>query len=493
MDKKKFLKTGKARNMLWNDPRHAVTYDANCEVAKAMACKNVLPKINVDALFFNHEEIDIMIWNSAVVFAPPKTYLFPLPPPKPGQVEVNLSNHIRDSFKSQYGIDVFTQLSGVYPLVDKTRVEIVNSYVQPRIVTGNVGNLEVEFINDGEVQASVESGTAFEITHPMTYPFIFINDNGMIRGGGGHGGTGGKGKAGTKGRDGAAGIPGALGTAGKKGANGANDTIGSKTSKTQYQFGCGSGSSFAQHCDGKWTTVVWNGKWKNIRYQGTAEVDVPGMGRFKRVGGKVCTACCQTWADWYRIAKITNTTITRYGGAGGAGGKAGAAGKGGSSGKGGAGGVGGNGGDGGKGYIYKYHVHNEGKVGSPGGIGKAGSSGGAGTAGGPGGKGSPGGDSRPTGGNRGKSGTNGTSGTPGNAGHPGSSGTNGHFGGKGGLGGTWGQPGKIGTEGAGGGSAPSTTVGAAGIGFKKTVGGTDQLHVDSRLGIAEGRVQGSVV
>lgn len=71
---------------------------------------------------------------------------------------------------------------------NRTKVQITNNYVQPRIRSGDLSGLTVTFINNGEIQANQFSGTGLELSSNLT-----LINNGWIRGAGGNGGIGGTG------------------------------------------------------------------------------------------------------------------------------------------------------------------------------------------------------------------------------------------------------------------------------------------------------------
>ncbi len=65
-------------------------------------------------------------------------------------------------------------------------ITVINNHTQPKIVTGNLSGLTVEFINNGEIQGNYAGANALEVTSSMK-----LTNNGWIRGAGGNGGRGG--------------------------------------------------------------------------------------------------------------------------------------------------------------------------------------------------------------------------------------------------------------------------------------------------------------
>jgi hypothetical protein len=67
-------------------------------------------------------------------------------------------------------------------------ISIINNFIQPKIITGDLTGLEVELINNGEILGNASGADALVISSN-----IIVTNNGWIKGAGGAGGAGGDG------------------------------------------------------------------------------------------------------------------------------------------------------------------------------------------------------------------------------------------------------------------------------------------------------------
>jgi len=181
---------------------------------------------------------------------------------------------------------------------NKKNIVVYNNRDNATTTTGNLSGLNVKFVNNGKLFgiATQSARNAFEAKNngfTATSALQFVN-NGYVYGCGGNGGHGGK---------------------------GANDSYNKTSSTTQYQFGCGSGSSWGDHDGTNWVTLTWNGKWCNRSTTGTGPLTHDNYsGKFYRSSYK-CRGYCETWGGFYAVRREITTKYSRTGGNGGAGGK----------------------------------------------------------------------------------------------------------------------------------------------------------------------------
>lgn len=223
---------------------------------------------HIDSAFFNGVDLDKIFFNTVMVFQKSVELILPQ-----AVTEINL----------QAFLDI--NASG------SKAVTVVNNLIQPRIVTGDLTNYEVTFINNGEIQGTDVNPNAFHATTMIT-----LLNNGRIRGAGGKGGNGGK---------------------------GLDDIQLVPTSETKYVQGCGSGYSWADNHYSDWVTVTWANKWFNVNTTGTGPVtsDKEGLeGKFERSGSSHGNYTCQTTSAFYSVKRTIETPTARIGGAGGEGG-----------------------------------------------------------------------------------------------------------------------------------------------------------------------------
>ncbi len=350
---------------------------------------------------------------------------------------------------------------------------ITNSGTRGPVITGNLASAgfeEVELINNGEIQANVQSGDALTLTSNLK-----LKNNGWIRGAGGIGGKGGNGGNG--------------GNGGKGGKGGkGKDTSGSSTAtQTKGDVACfGSafffapGATIAGQAGSGALVVRWDGHEYYQIGDSNGPFGLPGIsGTFTR-GSYITTMTCgyqngSFATSVHQIIRTYSVSSSFTGGAGGAGGSV-------KTNK----GYGKAGGAGGRGRYYGYS-NLGGTGGTYGSYGTSGNTGSNGSASSPSGGNSGGkGGTAGTGGRGGRGGTGGTGGTWGANGNYGNTGATGSTGSKGSTGARGGGSGDYGSAGSNGYGGSGGSGGSAGGAAGKSIRGTSKLISGSSWGNRSG-------
>jgi len=177
-------------------------------------------------------------------------------------------------------------------------IVITNTRVQPSIITGDINDLNVTLINNGEIQGTPSTGYGLKLQSPLK-----LINNGYIRGKGGDGGKGGK---------------------------GANDTYTSYEYNEQYKFTtCHIDrdsqywvATFTQSNGVKSTYAKWGTKYREMNWDhfNTSWFTIPGLSGEFRMKKYKTTRYCSYNTKFYSIERRTSVTKTRIGGDGGNGG-----------------------------------------------------------------------------------------------------------------------------------------------------------------------------
>ncbi len=120
----------------------------------------------LSSVTFNGNKVCRVFMNGSLVFSESDVLTMPAPT---GSGTINLRTWIDSNTLSGCG-----------------SVTVINNHIQPKIISGNLGGLTVELVNNGEIQGNSEGANALEVTSSMK-----LTNNGWIRGAGGHGGNGG--------------------------------------------------------------------------------------------------------------------------------------------------------------------------------------------------------------------------------------------------------------------------------------------------------------
>ena len=227
--------------------------------------------VAMDSVYFNGSKMDKVYVNGTLVFE--DMIAVSVPNGYGGSTGINLQ-----TFLEQYA-------------AGKNKITITNNGVLAKFISGNLGGLEVTFINNGEIQgrrSSAHGGDAMSISSAFT-----LINNGWIRAAGGRGG---------------------------RGADGANDTY--TTEGVEYHYsGTSNVNSWQAYCDSGAIRIFLDSKGTGSDYDctRTGPYNSPSSAH----PGKLYRGVLK-WQSGqiyiYSVKRVFDKINTRRGGAGGEGG-----------------------------------------------------------------------------------------------------------------------------------------------------------------------------